>query len=55
MGLFKKKKQCNTTELKCPVEGCSFVCKDPEMLKRHMDWKHQESTQSVKKDYATKR
>ena len=50
MGLFKKKKQQPAvTELKCPVEGCSFTCNVPRMLKRHTDWKHPELAQTAVK------
>jgi hypothetical protein len=42
MGLFKRKEKSIIAELKCPAEGCSFVCKDEHSLKRHMEWKHPE-------------
>lgn len=47
MGLFKKKRA--PTELKCPAEGCSFTTNDPVDLKKHIDWKHPELTQHLKK------
>jgi hypothetical protein len=52
MGLFNKKKEkvSNNTELRCPAAGCSFTCSDHVSLKRHLDWKHPEMAQSVKKN-----
>jgi len=49
MGLFKKKERPIATELKCPAEGCSFTCNDPESLRRHVDWKHPQLVENVKK------
>ncbi len=42
MGLFKKKERIVITDLKCPSEGCNFVCTDKISLKRHIEWKHPE-------------
>ncbi|MBI2850830.1 MAG: hypothetical protein HYX80_07305 [Chloroflexi bacterium] len=50
MGLFSKKKQQSvSTELKCPVEGCTFTCDDTVTLKKHTDWKHPQLTQNKAK------
>jgi hypothetical protein len=49
MGLFKKKQALTVTELKCPAEGCSFTANDSTTLKKHMDWKHPQLEQGVKK------
>ena len=48
MGLFKKKAP-TVTELKCPAEGCSFTTSNPTDLKKHIDWKHPQLTQHLKK------
>lgn len=40
MGLFKKKEKVVVTEVKCPVEGCDFVCFNETNLNRHLEWKH---------------
>ncbi len=50
MGLFKKKQKPIITELKCPAEGCSFTSNEPKMLKRHIEWKHPELTQTTVKE-----
>ena len=42
MDLFKKNKQPRITELKCPAEGCTFICSDHITLKKHTSWKHPE-------------
>lgn len=44
MSLFKKKQKTSRTELKCPVEGCSFTSYSPVLLKKHTEWKHPELT-----------
>jgi len=49
MGLFDKKKQLVINEFKCPVEGCSFTCNDPKLLKKHTDWKHSEFSATAQK------
>ena len=49
MGLFKKKQKTGRTELKCPVEGCSFTSYSPVLLKKHTEWKHPELTAVAKK------
>jgi len=49
MGLFKKKQKPIVTELKCPAEGCPFICNDPDTLKRHTDWKHPEIAKTTNK------
>ena len=48
MGLLKKK-QLTITELKRPVEECSFTYNNPKLLRRHIDWKHPELTKSTVK------
>ena len=40
MGLFKKKQRLAVNELKCPAAGCSFSCDHPELLRKHVGWKH---------------
>jgi hypothetical protein len=40
MGLFKKKEKAVVTEIKCPVEGCGFICFNQTNLNRHLEWKH---------------
>jgi len=46
MGLFKKKERPAINELKCPAEGCSFICNDHKSLRRHVEWKHPELSKS---------
>jgi hypothetical protein len=40
MSLFGKKQQTSRTELRCPIEGCSFANYSQGLLKRHVEWKH---------------
>jgi hypothetical protein len=49
MNIFRKKVKQAATELKCPVEGCSFTCYDSPGLKRHVEWRHPELTTESKK------
>jgi len=49
MGLFKKKQAPAVTEFKCPVEGCSLIASDSITLKKHIDWKHPQLAQNLKK------
>jgi hypothetical protein len=49
MGLFKKKQASSVEVLKCPAEGCSFTTTEPTSLEKHVEWKHPELKQSVKK------
>ncbi|MFC1943317.1 hypothetical protein ACFLWO_01900 [Chloroflexota bacterium] len=49
MGLFKKKQRPTTTEIECPMPGCSFICNDPVTLKKHTDWKHPELAKTTGK------
>ncbi len=49
MWLFKKKTPVHVVEIKCPSEGCAFICSDHVTLKKHTTWKHPELTQDTTK------
>jgi hypothetical protein len=42
MGLFGKKKEKVSVELKCPAKDCIFICDDKTTMDRHVEWKHPE-------------
>lgn len=54
MGLFKKKQPPTITERKCPAEGCPFISNDPELLRRHVEWKHPRVAHNVEKSEKVK-
>jgi len=55
MGLFKKKQPPGVTEIKCPAEGCPFTCNHPDLLKKHLEWKHPELAKSEERSNGAKR
>ena len=46
MNFFKKKEKPVITEHRCSVEGCTYTTTELANMKKHVEWKHPELSQT---------